>query len=213
MSAQLSGLVAALEGAWDGIRERHPEVPEAAIVVASGARPGGKTLKYGHWCAGAWHSEQEEATAEVLIGGEGLARGPVEVLGTLIHEATHGLADARGIQDVSPSNPRYHNAKFRDLAGEMGITITRNDRIGWSITEVPRATAEEYASELHVVQAALSAVRLKVGPRRPPKKPPTPPAECSCGRSVRVSRRALDAGPITCGLCDTDFVIPKRPAP
>jgi hypothetical protein len=27
----------------------------------------------------------------VLVGGEGLRRGPVEVLGTLLHEATNGL--------------------------------------------------------------------------------------------------------------------------
>jgi hypothetical protein len=37
----------------------------------------------------------------VLISGEGFQRGPVDVLGTLLHEAAHGLAYARQVQDTS----------------------------------------------------------------------------------------------------------------
>ncbi len=32
-------VIAALHGCWTAIRTRHPEVPAAVIVVASGSRP------------------------------------------------------------------------------------------------------------------------------------------------------------------------------
>src|SRR5215218_3534902 len=100
-----SVLVAALEHAWQRIRSRHPEVPEAVLVVASGAE--GKRLNLGHFAPHRWHVNGADRH-EVLVGGEGLQRGPVDVLGTLLHEAAHGLAQARGIQDTSRQG-RYHN--------------------------------------------------------------------------------------------------------
>ena len=81
-------LVAALEHAWQTIRTRHPEVPEAVLVVASGAE--GKRLNLGHFAPHRWQVAGADRH-EVLVGGEGLQRGPLEVLGTLLHEAAHGL--------------------------------------------------------------------------------------------------------------------------
>lgn len=52
--------------------------------------------------------------AEVFVGGEGLARGPADVLATLLHEAAHALAHVRGIQDTSRQG-RWHNAQFKAL--------------------------------------------------------------------------------------------------
>jgi len=36
-------------------------------------------------------------------------------------------------------------------------------------------------------------------------KTKTPPP-CVCGRRIRVAPTVLAAGPITCGICGTDFV-------
>ena len=107
-----SRLVAALERTWTAIRDRHPEVPEVVLVVAAGSDPRGKRLTLGHFAAGRWQlaisaDGQSAERAEVLVGGEGLRRGPVDVLGTLLHEAAHGLAHARGISDTSRQG-RYH---------------------------------------------------------------------------------------------------------
>jgi hypothetical protein len=30
-------------------------------------------------------------------------------------------------------------------------------------------------------------------------------ARCECGRRIRVAESVLSAGPITCGICGTDF--------
>jgi hypothetical protein len=56
----------------------------------------------------------------VLISGEGFGRGPPEVLGTLLHEAAHGLAKTRGIKDTSRQG-RFHNLRYKALAEELGL--------------------------------------------------------------------------------------------
>src|SRR3954471_21320376 len=135
-------VVAALEHAWAAIRTRHPDLPEVVVVLASGSvgtAPG--TLRLGHFAAMRWqhadnHSEGPasgtgEALPEVFVGGEGLARGPVDVLGTLLHEATHALAFVRDIKDTSRQG-RYHNRRFATLAAELGLHITEAPGIGWS---------------------------------------------------------------------------------
>jgi hypothetical protein len=74
------------------------------IVVASGSDPRSRRLNLGHFAAGRWQLTSPDRLsdrAEVLVSGEGLQRGPVDVLGTLLHEAAHGLAQARSIQDTS----------------------------------------------------------------------------------------------------------------
>jgi hypothetical protein len=38
------------------------------------------------------------------------------------------------------------------------------------------------------------------------KKPSPPPCVCECGRRIRVSPTVLAAGPITCGVCGSDFL-------
>jgi hypothetical protein len=69
----------------------------------------------------------------VLVSGEGLQRGPVAVLGTLLHEAAHGLACARCIQDTSRQG-RYHNRRYATLARELGLDVAHMQPIGWSAT-------------------------------------------------------------------------------
>lgn len=88
--ATASLLVGVLDNTWGRTRDRRPHVPEVVVVVAAGSD--GRTragLQLDHFAASRWHVG--EARREVLVGGEGLARGPVTALGTLLHEATHGL--------------------------------------------------------------------------------------------------------------------------
>jgi hypothetical protein len=80
-----SVLVAALERAWSAIRRRHPEVPEVVMAVASGSVGRRGELKLGHFAERRWTVDAAERP-ELFVGGEGLAAGAVEVLGTLLHE-------------------------------------------------------------------------------------------------------------------------------
>jgi hypothetical protein len=58
-------------------------------VVAAGSDPRSRRLNLGHF-AGRWQltsPDQPTDRAEVLVSGQGLHRGPVDVLGTLLPEA------------------------------------------------------------------------------------------------------------------------------
>ena len=130
----ISGIVRVLEDIWRAIRARHGELPAVVIIIASGTER--KQPVFGHHAPGRWHAGNEQR-AEIMISGEGLRRTPRDVLGTLLHEAAHALAAARGIKDTSRQH-RYHNTKYKMLAEELGITVTFDPTIGWSITIGPR---------------------------------------------------------------------------
>jgi hypothetical protein len=200
--AAASLLVAALEQAWQAIRQRHPQVPEAVVVVASGAA--GKRLALGHFAPHRWQVQGADRH-EVLVGGEGLQRGPVDVLGTLLHEAAHGLAQARGIADTSRQG-RYHNHRYATLAHELGLDVTVQPPIGWSHTTVPEPTASAYAGQLEELTIALVLWRrleLRVGSGTRSRN--LLACRCPCGRKLRAARTTLEEAPILCGACEGPF--------
>jgi hypothetical protein len=195
-------LVAALEDAWQTIRTHHPDVPEAVLVVASGSE--GKRLNLGHFAPHRWQVNGTDRH-EVLVGGEGLHRGSLEVLGTLLHEAAHGLAQARSIQDTSRGG-RYHNRRYATLARELGLDVTSVKPIGWSATTVPEHTAEVYAGQLEELAAALVLWRRqehRIGSGTRSRN--LLAATCGCGRRIRVAKATIAEAPILCGLCEETF--------
>jgi hypothetical protein len=195
-------LVASLEHTWSTIRSHHPDVPDAVLVVASGSE--GKRLNLGHFAPHRWQVNGADRH-EVLIGGEGLQRGPTEVLGTLLHEAAHGLAQARGVQDTSRGG-RYHNRRYATLARELGLDVASVKPIGWSTTTVPQPTASAYAGQLEELAAALvlwrrQEHRIGAGTRSRNLLA----AGCGCGRRIRVAKATLAEAPILCGACQQPF--------
>jgi hypothetical protein len=195
-------LVAALERTSQTIRRRHPDVPEAVLVVASGTD--GKRLNLGHFAAHRWQVNGADRH-EVLVGGEGLQRGPTGVLGTLLHEAAHGLAQARSIQDTSRQG-RYHNRRYATLACELGLEVTSVQPIGWSATTVPEPTTDRYATQLEELAAALvlwcrHEHRIGTGTRSRNLLACT----CGCSRRIRAAKATLAEAPILCALCEEPF--------
>lgn len=134
---QTSTIIQAVESAWQVIQERHPDVPDVAVAMGSGSMARG--MKLGHFAAERWNRDGNRIP-ELFVGGEGLARGATDVLGTLLHEAAHGVADTRSIADTSRRG-KYHNRKFKALAEEMGLTCEQTGTIGWSATAVTASTA------------------------------------------------------------------------
>lgn len=88
----------------------------------------------------------------------------------------------------------------------MGIEVSKDTRIGWSPTAVPAATRETYARVVDELGTALRLHRSAevVGNGRA-KKPGPPACVCECGRRIRVAPSVLEAGPIVCGVCATEF--------
>jgi hypothetical protein len=203
-----SNLVAALERAWAGIRERHPELPAVFVIIGSGDEGGrSKRLTYGHFWALKWVRGEEELH-ELFIGGEGLKRQPVEVLTTLIHEAAHTLAHVRGIQDTSRRGI-YHNKRFAAIARELGITPALDAKIGWSPCTMPEDTQDAYRQTIEELTAALDVYRRgNVRTATAASKSRNQPvAVCACGpdRKIRVSAKQLEDAPIMCRGCGQDF--------
>ena len=238
-SAERAGsvIVAAVESAWEQIQGRHPEVPDVVVTFGAGtigAAPG--TVRLGHFAAARWATEAEAIETpmhELFIGGEGLTRGAVCLLGTLLHEAAHALAHARGIKDTSRQG-RYHNGKFKTTAEEMGITVTKVGAIGWSETTVPDETTDEYAAEIALLGLAIRAYRRAEGggmvgvaggeddgddqgeqdddEKEAKKRRNGVSAICGCEkpRRIRVAWTVWETGPITCGVCGHDFHDPDH---
>jgi hypothetical protein len=143
---------------------------------------------------------------EVFVAGEGLARGPAAVLATLLHEAAHALAHARGIKDTSRQG-RWHNARFKVVAEELGIEVTKDPKIGWSPASIPAATREAYAQTIAELGQALRLIRTVETTGGGTSSKPTPPCVCRCGRKIRVSKSVLEGGPILCGACGGEFAL------
>lgn len=114
-----SALVKAIEQTWRAIQRRHNDVPEVVVTLASGTSARG--MKFGHFAADRW-LRGEDAIHELFIGGEGLARGGVGTLGTLLHEAGHAAAAARGIDAAITAHRRA------EITGAGGRTSNNNGK-------------------------------------------------------------------------------------
>jgi hypothetical protein len=202
-SPAASRLLAVLEDTWTAIRRHHGEVPPVVIIIASGTDS--RQPKWGHYASGRWYASNVKH-AEVMISGEGLARTPRDVLATLLHEAAHALAAARGITGTSRQG-RYHNKKYARLAKELGLDAAETPGFGWTITTVPDPTAGIYAAQLDALKDAMTLWRNSEHIPAAAKGRSTNliAAQCSCGRKIRVAASTLDEAPIVCQACDGYF--------
>ena len=200
--AAISAVVAVLEDIWAMIRARHGQVPPVVIIIASGTER--KHAVWGHHAPGRWHVNHEQR-AEIMISGEGLRREPADVLGVLLHEAAHALADVRGIKDTSRQG-RYHNTKYKALAEELGLAVQSHPAIGWSLTTVPGPTIEAYKDQLVALQDAMTLWRTDETQIPAPRRNSNLIAAiCPCGRSIRAAASTLAEAPIVCTACGEPF--------
>jgi curved DNA-binding protein CbpA len=202
-SQAASPVLKLLEDIWLEIRRWHPEIPPAVIIIASGTD--GKHPRWGHHSPGRWNVAGQQY-AEVMISGEGLRRTPYDVLGTLLHEAAHALAHARGIKDTSRQG-RYHNKHFKTHAEQLGLIVEHDDRFGWSAAKITSATEFAYARQLRDLAEAMTLWRHGETTTGSTTRRNTNliAAACPCGRTIRVAASTLAEAPITCQACDQDF--------
>lgn len=200
-------LIAALEHAWQAITTRHPDLPPAAVILGQGSARCGGGVVLGRFAAERWQVAGANDAAyvhEVLVGGEGLACGAYDILGTLIHEAAHAIATIRGVADTSRQG-RYHNMKYKTIAEELGLTVERHPVIGWSLTSLPDATAADYAGTITELDHAITLHRRsKPGPGAAGGSNLIP-AACACPRRIRVAAGTLAQGAIVCAVCADEF--------
>lgn len=197
--------LAILESTWAAIRRHQKDLPLVAFVIGAGTGAKDGSLTAGHFAPATWadDTDAEFARHEVFIAGELLKAGPTQVMATLLHEATHALAHVRGIKDTSRGG-RYHNAAYKALAEELGLSVVKVGSIGWSGTSLTPAAAQVYLNQLTRL-ANITAHRRPVSRAQATgrKSSNNGVAACcpTCGRKVRVSRAVLDQGPIVCWPC------------
>ncbi len=215
-----SELVAACEEAWAAIQRRHPEVPDAVIVLGSGVERG-RLVKLGHWWGGRWIADGA-VRGEVLLAGEALHLAPEAVFEVLLHEAAHGLNAARRIQDSSRGG-RYHNIRFKATAEDLGLIVEQARPFGWARTSLAPVARSRYDAEIaRLGEAMRIARRIEADPRidesstdqgadsgtnggTQPRPEPPRPATCGCGRRMRMAPSVLAQGPVLCGVCGREF--------
>lgn len=206
-----STIVTALERTWAEIRDKHPDVPDAVIVSGKGRK--GMQVTWGRWHSDLWSDAHARSVTipELFVAGECLAQGPEKVLETLIHEASHGVADTRKIKDTSRGN-RYHNQKFVAIAEELGLKgpETPHTIRGWSACRLAEGTVDTYESFAALRDAIVVVIgaRLEIDDEaEAPTRAPQPKYECGCeGRYIRMSKKVYDEGTILCGICTEPFL-------
>ncbi len=205
-------LTTALTQIWQRAQVLNPGLPDVMLLLSNGSS-NGRLSYYGSFEPGRW-TGAAGTLPELVIAGEGLRRGALPVLGTVLHEAAHALAFARNVGETS-RNGTYHNGKFKSLAEEVGLLVGRDEHTGWSVTRPDPQLQVHYASEIAqlnpllqvkrvvphctVIQATRSTVPMR-------RRPPRPQLKCQCDppRWITLgSAAALDG--ICCAVCCYEF--------
>lgn len=182
------------------------EVPTITIQSTVGA--------YGHVTVNkVWHNHRE-ATHELNVSADYLDRPIENIVATLIHEACHLYAMQTGIKDTS-NNGVYHNKRFKQLAEDRGLIISRHDKYGWTLTEPSEETIDFCIKyQLEDIQLnrqsmfylpGLSGGKAGAGSDTPiqPKKPSNSRKYvCPCCGAIVRATRDLN---IICGDCNEPF--------
>jgi len=166
------------------------------------------------------------------MAGETLAKGARQVLQTMLHEAAHVMAKVRDIQDTSRQG-RWHNAKFKDLAVELGLEHKRDQADkshGFSFVTLTETTIARYTDLLDELDREIHLVvnlpiwlggteddteaegGEKIGQGKKPGKGEGSSSNnlkcvcrCETPRIIRVSRKVLEEAGIMCRECGEDF--------
>lgn len=217
-----SRIITSLEAAWSDIQAGHPEIHDVVMITGTSKQKGGD--RWGHHWPQRWRTaDAAERMPELFAAGELLALGGRRILQTLIHEAAHDLAYVRGLQDTSRQG-RYHNQRFADLAAELGLTppAKPHKTYGKYDAELGDKTATRYAKTIEALDTAALAYlddlagiatadeddnEGESGKKAGGRSGKRHAVECACEppRRLQLTPKALDDGPVLCGLCREPF--------
>ena len=187
------------------------EMPTITIQSTVGA--------YGHVTTSKiWKNEKGVATYELNIGADYLNRPIENIVATLIHEGCHLYAMQNNIKDTS-NHGVYHNKRFKMLAEERGLSVSRHDKYGWTTTEPTEETInfciDNDLQEIMITRdTGFSFVGINRGGKAvdgadAPMKPKTKKGNsikwcCPCCGAIVRSTKVLN---IVCGDCNEQFVM------
>lgn len=217
MDSTTTLIIRTLNNVWSDIQQRHPDVPDVMIVTGRRRHKSERNL-LGQHCSDTWHAHGSDTRlSEVLILGERLAEGAEQVLQTLLHEAAHALAQARGLKDTS-NKDRYHNKVFVQLAEELGLQgppASAGPTAGFNNCVITEVTLKAYSNQVEELKLACkSFVAPAVADEVPKAKKPVPKAACQCPEDNEITwtkayQKKFDScgfSPLLCSICRQPFV-------
>jgi hypothetical protein len=169
---------------------------------------------------------------ELFVAGESFAEGATHTLTTILHEAVHALASVRGVKDTSRQG-KYHNRRFVGLAAELDLEWPAEAKAhpvsGFSEVQLSEVAQIFYADTIAELDTAIGLhldtfrrLRLGGGQATPGTTSEGDGGDgeegggksfnrsklvCDCypERSIRVSPKQAERGPILCGVCGGEF--------
>jgi hypothetical protein len=229
-----SEIVKALEGVWREIMKRHPELPDVVIITGSGLDGMGARWAH-FWRERWMDKEDRSTRPELFIAGERLACGGKLTVQSMLHEAAHALAFVRGIQDTSRQGRYHNKefVKCANELG-LDYTHEGPDKVhGFSAVTLTEEGEARYGRVIEKLDTAIKtylpvmgfegysltggdglnggdgAHRISGVKRRrttgPSRNNIKYVCQCETPRIMRMSRRAFEEAPITCGACGREF--------
>lgn len=160
------------------------QLRKPVIAVQTNGGRGRQRLSMG-WCTcdKIWKDHStNDYYYEITICSEYLYRSVEEICSTLLHEMVHLYCNEQGIKDTSRGNT-YHNKRFKELAESHGLTVSYDERIGWSCTRLSEGAAA------FVEENADKSVFVVTRERHSPPQAAITPTEASEGEG-----REIDGG-------------------
>ena len=153
----------------------------------------------------AWRTREGDEISEIKISSEHLARDPVAITETIIHEAVHLWCWYLGLKDTS-SGGAYHNKVFKEQAELVGLDFEHEGRSipghGYGLTKLGDELEEKVRSSLKPKLEAFQIFK-DTAPARKAAKPKLALWMCSCPVRLRVAYDTeLEA---TCNDCGMNF--------
>ena len=153
------------------------------------------------WCTTwkAWQQEGTEGHYEINMCAEHLNRPFDEICVTLLHEMVHIWNLQLGIKDTSRGNT-YHNAKFKTMAEDKGLSITRHAKYGWTISELSME-GQDFVDTITDMKFNLYRTPIAKSESTSKSKSSSRKYICpECGQSVRATKEIK----LLCGECSDE---------
>lgn len=164
----------------------------------------GKMNAYGWFVTSKCWKENDKQYYEINICAEYLDRPIREVAATLIHEMVHYLNVTIQKQDCSRGT-QYHNKIFKEAAEAHGLTVTKENKIGWgrtSLNEEGTKVVNEAIANGIIPTNSISLNRITMT-KEPGKKTHIRKYVCpKCGAIIRASKEVN----VICEDCDEKFI-------
>ena len=187
--------------AWltEVVRAFRPRFTAAGVALpavrVSVGWPGGKRNPKGNTVGQCWSANSaQDGRAQIFVSP--VISDGRRAIDILVHELAH----------AADHNEHGHTAEFAKIATALGLEGKPTEtHAGPDLAEKASALVKRFGKYPH---AALDE-GMTTGTKKQTTRMLKLQCQCPEPRVLRLSQKAIDAGPITCGICEMDFENPE----